>query len=73
MIATSTPGTIAHTIAIIGYNDIAGTYTYVDTCASRCRIGGGSQNTGTYTYSQSSMWLAVSSSYLSSGNFGYLH
>lgn len=64
---------IPHSIAIIGYDDIAGTYTYVDTCMSQCRIGGGSQNTGTYTYSQSSMWIAMTHGLMATAGWGYLH
>lgn len=64
---------LAHAITIIGYDNVAGTYTYIDTCASRCRTGGGSQNTGTYTATQTAMWHALSSTGLKSGQFGYLH
>lgn len=56
---------VAHAIAIIGYNDTAGTYDYVDTCAAHCSYG--SFNGGVHTITQTNLYNAIKS--LSLGGF----
>lgn len=48
-------GPISHAIAIVGYNNVAGTYTYVETCGPQC----GSLGWGVYTISQSQLYNAI--------------
>ena len=45
---------VTHAIAVVGYNDTAGTYTYIDTCGTRCNSSAGNQQTSrVFTVSQS--------------------
>jgi len=47
---------LTHAIAVVGYNDVAGTYTYVDTCGTHCNgSSGNQQSTRVFTVSQSVM------------------
>ncbi len=48
-------------MAIIGYNDTAGTYTYLDTCGKRCNGSGSAKNGSINTISQHNMYLAIHS------------
>ena len=53
-------GGIIHAIAIIGYNNNAQTYTYVETCGGPCQSGTcGSKGQGVYTISQSALYNAI--------------
>ena len=49
-------GGIIHAIAIIGYNNVSQTYTYVETCGSD---GCGSIGQGVYTISQSALYNGI--------------
>ncbi len=50
-------GTVNHSITIIGFNDTAGTFSYLDTCDALC---GSSSNSGKiFTTSQSNMYQAI--------------
>ncbi len=51
-----------HAITIIGYDDFAGTYTYLDTCGRLCNGSAAAQNGGSNQISQHNLYLAVSSS-----------
>lgn len=49
------PGrSVNHSIAIVGYDDGAGTYTYVDTCGPGCNNAGSAA--GVYDVSQRALW-----------------
>jgi hypothetical protein len=48
---------IAHAITIIGYDDVAKTYKYVDTCGANCS---GYYNGGVFTLTQTAMYNSVS-------------
>ena len=50
---------IGHSIAIVGYDDTAKTYTYLDTCGRACNGSATSRNGGIYTVSQRSLYLAI--------------
>jgi hypothetical protein len=50
---------LGHSIAIVGYDDTAGTYTYVDTCGHRCNGSSQSTNGGVWHVSQSRMYSAI--------------
>jgi hypothetical protein len=52
---------LGHTIVIVGYDDIARTYTYLDTCGKACNGSAGNRNGGLYTVSQRAMYLAIAS------------
>ncbi len=52
---------LGHSIAIIGYNDTAATYTYLDTCGKRCNGSSSSKNGSINTISQHNMYLAIHS------------
>jgi hypothetical protein len=52
---------LGHTIVIVGYDDIARTYTYLDTCGKACNGSAGNRNGGVYTISQRALYLAISS------------
>lgn len=54
-------GGIIHAIAIIGYNNLNQTYTYVETCGGPRTQGGtcGSNGQGVYTISQSALYNAI--------------
>ncbi|HLI68758.1 MAG TPA: hypothetical protein VKV19_03275 [Ktedonobacteraceae bacterium] len=56
-------GGVIHAIAIIGYNNVNGTYTYVETCGPQC----GSNGQGIYTISQSQLYNGIENA---SGNGG---
>ncbi len=52
------PGKVTgHAISIIGYDDTAGTYSYIDTCGARC--SGGPFNGGVHTITQLQMFSAI--------------
>ncbi len=56
------PGLVKHQIAIIGYDNIKGTYTYVDTCANftKCNVETNPINENNWhTVPQSTMWQAI--------------
>ncbi len=45
---------VTHAIAVVGYNDTANTYTYIDTCGPHCNSSSGnSSSTREFTVSQS--------------------
>jgi hypothetical protein len=52
---------LGHTIVIVGYDDLARTYTYLDTCGKACNGSAGNRNGGIYTVSQRAMYLAIAS------------
>ncbi len=52
---------LGHSIVIVGYDDIARTYTYLDTCGRACNGSAGNRNGGVYTVSQRAMYLANAS------------
>ena len=52
---------LGHSIAIVGYDDTAKTYTYLDTCGRTCNGGASGRNGGVYTVSQHAMYLAIAS------------
>lgn len=47
---------VGHTVAIVGYNNTAGTYTYLDTCGVAC---GSTSNGGTHAVAQSTMYQLI--------------
>ncbi len=47
---------VPHTVTIVGYDNSAGTYTYLDTCGVSC---GSTSNGGTHTVSQSTMYQLI--------------
>ncbi len=51
------PRSVNHSITIVGYDDSAGTYTYIDTCGPRCNNTG--SPAGVYTVSQHAMWVLL--------------
>jgi hypothetical protein len=53
------PANAPHSITIVGYDDTAGTYTYVDTCGPHCSGGGTAGSV--YTVSQSTMYSLIHS------------
>jgi hypothetical protein len=53
---TWTNGTVVHAVAIVGYDDTAGTYTYLDTCGVRC---GSSSNGGVHTVNQTNLYNGI--------------
>jgi hypothetical protein len=52
---------LGHTIAIVGYDDVAGTYTFLDTCGKACNGSAGNRNGGVYTIGRRSLYLAIAS------------
>jgi hypothetical protein len=52
---------LGHTIVIVGYDDVAGTYTYLDTCGKLCNGSAGNRNGGVYTVGQRALYLAIAS------------
>jgi hypothetical protein len=50
-------GSVNHSITIVGYNDTAGTYTYIDTCGPGCNNTGSAA--GVYTVSQTTLWALL--------------
>jgi hypothetical protein len=50
---------LGHSIAIIGYDDNADTYAYVDTCGKRCNGASQATNGGVWHVSQSRMHSAI--------------
>ena len=55
--AWRTTGGVNHSIAIVGYDNIASTYTFVDTCGPGCNNTG--RAAGVYTVSQATMWALL--------------
>lgn len=49
-------GGVLHAVSVIGYDDSAGTYTYIDTCGVRC---GASHNGGVYTVNQTTLYNGI--------------
>lgn len=47
---------VIHAIAIIGYDDVANTYTYIDTCGARCGSG---VNGGIHTVNQATLFNGI--------------
>ena len=52
---------LGHAIAIVGYDDTAKTYTYLDTCGRACNGSPNSRNGGIYTVGQHALYLAIAS------------
>jgi hypothetical protein len=50
---------LGHSIAIVGYDDNAGTYAYVDTCGKRCNGASQATNGGVWHVAQSRMYSAI--------------
>ena len=50
---------LGHAIAIVGYDDSAGTYAYVDTCGKACNGSSQATNGGVWHVSQSKMHTAI--------------
>ncbi len=50
---------LGHAIAIVGYDDSAGTYAYVDTCGKACNGASQATNGGVWHVSQSKMHTAI--------------
>ena len=50
---------LGHAIAIVGYDDSAGTYAYVDTCGKACNGSAQATNGGVWHVSQSKMHTAI--------------
>jgi hypothetical protein len=50
---------LGHSIAIVGYDDHAGTYAYVDTCGKRCNGASQATNGGVWHVAQSRMYTAI--------------
>jgi hypothetical protein len=50
---------LGHTIAIVGYDDVAGTYTYLDTCGKLCNGSAGNRNGGIYTIGRRALYQAI--------------
>jgi len=51
----STNHMVSHYVAIIGYSNTSGTYTYLDTCGPEC----GSAGYGMFTISQSQLYNGI--------------
>jgi hypothetical protein len=52
---------LGHSIAIVGYDDTAHTYTYVDTCGRRCNGASQATNGGLWKISQANLLKAITS------------
>ena len=52
---------LGHSIAIVGYDDTAGTYAYVDTCGKHCNGSAQATNGGVWHISQSKLHTAITS------------
>jgi hypothetical protein len=50
---------LGHSILVIGYDDNAGTYAYVDTCGHRCNGSGQSTNGGVWHVSQTNLYRGI--------------
>jgi hypothetical protein len=50
---------LGHTITIVGYDDVAGTYTYLDTCGKLCNGSAGNRNGGLFTIGRRALYLAI--------------
>ena len=50
---------LGHAIAIVGYDDSAGTYAYVDTCGKACNGSSQATNGGVWHVAQSKMHSAI--------------
>jgi len=49
-------GQAGHSVAIVGYNNAANTYTYIETCT---RESCGTQRTGAFTISQNALYTGI--------------
>ena len=52
---------LGHSIAIVGYDDTAGTYAFVDTCGTRCNGSATATNGGVHHITQSRLHTAITS------------
>lgn len=52
---------LSHAITIVGYDDIATTYKYTDTCGVHCNGSGKAKNGGVWTIAQSALFDAITS------------
>ena len=52
---------LGHSIAIVGYDDTAGTYAYVDTCGRACNGSAQATNGGVWHVAQSRLYTAITS------------
>ena len=50
---------LSHAIAVVGYDDAAKTYTYVDTCGVRCNGSSKAKNGGVWTLSQTALFQGI--------------
>ncbi len=50
---------LSHAITIVGYDDAAATYSYTDTCGTRCNKSGHGKNGGVWTIAQDVMVQAI--------------
>ena len=50
---------LGHSIAIVGYDDDAGTYAYVDTCGARCNGSAQATNGGVWHVAQGRLYSAI--------------
>jgi hypothetical protein len=50
---------LSHAITVVGFDDRAGTYQYIDTCGKRCNGASQAKNGGVWTISQSRLTQAV--------------
>jgi hypothetical protein len=61
-------GTVIHAVSVIGYDDTAQTYTYLDTCGKNC---GASQNGGIYTVDQTTLYNGIQAAGSTTGGIDY--
>lgn len=61
-------GTVIHAVSVIGYDDTAHTYTYLDTCGKNC---GASQNGGVYTVDQTTLYNGIQAAGSTTGGIDY--
>jgi hypothetical protein len=59
---------LAHEIAVIGFNDVSKTYSFVDTCGVKCNGSTKSKNGGIWSIAQSSLLTAIKAAQI-----GYVH
>ena len=52
---------LGHTITIVGYDDAAGTFSYLDTCGKLCNGSAANHNGGLYTIGRHALYLAIAS------------
>jgi len=50
---------LSHAITVVGYDDDARTYKYVDTCGKRCNGSSSSRNGGVWTIAQSTLYNGI--------------